>query len=272
MHFIAAALFASAYSGFAPVATIAGLVGVALIIASACVVNCITDRHIDAKMDRTKNRPLPSGEVSVRGAIIYAAVLCAAGVLTIILFSNLVVLICALVCHVTYTMLYGYVKRHSWVSTMVGTIPGALPVLAGYAAVDPSLPPVAWLLTLVILLWQLPHFYGLALYRGTDYAKSGLPLISVVKSRETVTRHILVTAVLYVAAAAVLFRYMPGLLVAGGVMLAAAVAWVSYVIVAKGRGSDAWARKVFGTSLYMPIAFLVASIVAVVMSGLFSIQ
>lgn len=265
LHVGAAALFATAFSGLNLQALIGVLIGTALIIASACVVNCITDRSIDAKMERTKKRPLPSGRVSVRGAIVYAIILGIAGSLIILVLANVIALGWALVGHVTYTVMYGYAKRHTWMGTIVGTIPGAAPVLAGYAAIDPSLPPVAWLLALVILLWQLPHFYALSLYRRDDYAKSGMPLLSVVKSRETVVRHIIVTGVLYVMTTVVLLAYMQANRYAGALLFIAAFAWVASVIVAKNRGTDAWARKVFGTSLYMPMAFFAASLIAVAM-------
>lgn len=263
MHILATALFAAAASGMNWLAVAGALVGVSLVIGSACVVNCIMDRFADAKMERTKHRPLPRGEVSVRAAVWYAILLAAVGVVVIALTTNWVVMTAALACHFTYTVVYGYVKRHSWVSTMVGTIPGTLPAVAGYAAIDPTMPLGAWLLALLILVWQLPHFYALSLYRRDDYAKSGFPMISVVKSRKTVTTHIIVTALLYGVVATSLLLYAPIHVVPGGILFGSAAAWVVYVLVAKQRGSDAWARKVFGTSLYMPMAILLAGITAV---------
>ena len=265
LHILACALFAMAFTAFMPLAILGGIVGTSLVIASACVVNCISDRFIDAKMERTKKRPLPSGELTVRAAIIFAGILGLVGCGVLLLLTNVVTLVCALICHVTYTALYAYVKRHSWTSTMVGTIPGAMPALAGYASVDPSLPLEAWLLALAVLVWQLPHFYALSLYRRDDYAKSGLPLISVVKPRAFVVQQLIVTAVLYAVVAGIAFRFLPGNPLAGGVMFVSAVVWVLYVILAKNRGTDAWARKVFGTSLYMPIAILISSVLAVAM-------
>ena len=263
MHILAAALFAAAASGFSWLPIAGALVGVSLVIASACVVNCITDRFADAKMERTKNRPLPRGELSVRAAVWYALILAAAGVAVIVLTTNWVVLAAALACHVTYTVVYGYAKRRSWVGTMVGTIPGTLPAVAGYAAIDPTMPLGAWLLALLILVWQLPHFYALSMYRRDDYAKSGFPMISVVKSRETVTKHIIITALLYGVVATAILLYAPIHAVPGMILFGSAAAWVVYVLTAKQRGSDTWARKVFGTSLYMPMAILLAGITAV---------
>ncbi len=265
MHFLAAALFASAIYEFHIVSTIGGLVGMALIIASACVVNCITDRKIDAKMERTKKRPLPSGKVSVRGAVVYACVLLIIGVAIIVFSSNLIVLLAALACHFTYTVVYGYVKRHSWTSTMIGTIPGALPVLAGFATVVPTLPVEAWLFTLLIAIWQLPHFYGLSLYRRNDYAKSRLPLLSIVAPGRVVVRHITVTVLLYCLMALVLVIMLPANTKYGAVVIMiGALWWTWFIITAKHRGSDAWARQVFGRSLILSMLFVVASFVGVV--------
>ena len=238
----------------------------AIIIASACVVNCISDRKLDTKMDRTKNRPLPSGEVSVRGAIIYAVVLLIIGIAIIISLSNAVVLLCVLAGHFTYTVVYGYVKRHSWTSTMVGTVPGALPVLAGFATVSPNLPVEAWLLSLLILVWQLPHFYGLSLYRRSDYAKSGLPLLSIVKSKEVVVKHIVLTVLLYAVVTILLVIYLPQVARYGaGFIAIGALWWAWFIVFSKDRGGDTWARQVFGKSLLLSLVFLAAGMSAVLM-------
>lgn len=95
MHILATALFASAASGFQLVPMVGALIGVSLVIASACVINCIMDRFDDAKMERTKYRPLPRGEVSVRAAVVYAMVLAALGTTVILYTSNWVVLVAA---------------------------------------------------------------------------------------------------------------------------------------------------------------------------------
>lgn len=241
-------------------------VGLALIVASACVINCIMDRHLDAKMERTKKRPLPMHQISVRNAVIYSIVLLAVGAGVLWCFTNIVALIAALIGHVTYTAVYGYAKRHSWTGTMVGTIPGAMPILAGYAAVDPTLPATAWILWVVVLLWQLPHFYALSLYRKDDYAKSGLPMMSVVKPRKMVMQHITWTAILYVLPLIVLIYVSPLSMAATLPMSVAALLWVYVILFAKERGSDPWARKVFGTSLYLPMVMVLSGVIAVALS------
>lgn len=264
MHAIAAAVFAWALtrpSSVWPVVWMA--VGLTLILASACVTNCITDRRIDARMDRTKKRPLPLSKISVQNAIAYAVVLFVLGSIILLALTNMMVWVCAVIGHVTYTALYGYVKRHSWTGTMVGTIPGAMPIFVGYASLSPQLSGTAWLLWFTVLLWQLPHFYALALYRRDDYAKSGLPIMSVVKPRAMVIRHIVVTAMMYCAVMIVAVAEIPLPKLVTGIMAVAALCWLGVIVFADRRRGDGWARKVFGYSLYMPIAMIVSSIVAV---------
>ena len=262
-HAFACALFAWALTPGSALTVIWMMVGLGFIVGSACVVNCMMDRDLDAKMERTKKRPLPMKKISMQNAAIYAAILFVVGSTVLLTLTNIVVWICAALGHVTYTVLYGYVKRHSWIGTMVGTIPGALPLLVGYASVNPALPLTAWLLFIALLFWQLPHFYALALYRKDDYAKSGLPMMTVVKPREFVMKHIIAAATLYALAMIALVIFSPLPKVATGLFAAAAVTWVCIILLTKERGTDAWARRTFGTSLYMPMVMLASSVVAV---------
>lgn len=267
MHAFAAALFALALShNFVWIQIVWMLIGLGLVVASACVINCIMDRRLDAKMDRTKKRPLPLKHISVRNAVIYSVILLLLGAGVLFYMVNVVSLVCALIGHVTYTAVYGYAKRRSWTGTMVGTIPGAMPILVGYAAVTPGLSVTAWLLWVVILFWQLPHFYALALYRKDDYAKSGLPMLSVVKSRKVVVQHIAWTAILYGLSTVVLLDISPLPWVSTALLAVAALAWVYVILFSKEQGTDPWARKVFGTSLYMSMMMIVSGIVAVALA------
>lgn len=264
MHAVAAALFAVAMThNYAWDKVIWMLIGLGLIVASACVTNCIMDRELDAKMDRTKRRPLPLKHISVRNAATYSTLLLIAGAAVLFIFVNIVALICALVGHLTYTAVYGYAKRHTWTSTMIGTVPGAMPILVGYAAVAPELSTGAWILWVVVLLWQLPHFYALSLFRKDDYAKSGLPLLSVVKPRSVVVQHMGWTSVLYVASTILLVFYSGLPITATIIMAIGALYWAYIILFAENQGTDGWAKKVFGVSIYLSMVMIVASVVAV---------
>ena len=267
MHAIAAALFAVAVTHhYDWLRVLWMVVGLSLVVASACVMNCIMDRELDAKMDRTKRRPLPLRHISMRSAATYATVLLIAGAAVLLLGVNLVACVCALIGHITYTAVYGYTKRRSWMGTIIGTIPGAMPVLVGYAAIDAGLSTTAWLLWAVVLLWQLPHFYALALFRKEDYTKSGLPMLSVVKPRRVVVQHIGWTSVLYVCTAIALVVYSELPVVATAIIALGAIYWMYRILFDENQGTDAWAKKMFGISIYLSMLMVVASSIALTIS------
>ena len=159
----------------------ATIVGMALVIAAACVYNNYIDRDIDQKMARTKKRALASGRVPAGSALAYATMLFVLGFAILGGASNALVVGIGLVAFVDYVALYGLAKRHSVHGTVVGSISGAAPVVAGYAAVTDRLDLGALLLFAIWTLWQMPHFYAIAMYRFDDYKAAGLPVLPVKK-------------------------------------------------------------------------------------------
>lgn len=172
---------------------VAVFVGSTLVIASACVTNNILDRDIDAKMERTKKRPSVSGQVSVNHSIILALILGLAGLAILLAFTNILVVGLGLIGFIDYVWFYGaWSKRKSVHGTLVGSISGAIPVLAGYVAVTNQIDLGAVLAFLAVFLWQQPEFYSIALYRRNEYAAAGVPVISVVKGAVSTKKQILV--------------------------------------------------------------------------------
>jgi protoheme IX farnesyltransferase len=153
------------------------LIGTSLIIASACVFNNYIDRGIDNKMERTKQRALVLGTISARRALIGATILGIVGFAIIIVHTNWLVTLVGLIAFVDYIVFYGLSKRRSVHGTVVGSISGAAPVVAGYVAVTNRFDVGALLLFLILVAWQMPHFYAIALYRAKDYAKAGIPVL-----------------------------------------------------------------------------------------------
>jgi protoheme IX farnesyltransferase len=151
------------------------LVGMALLIAGSCVLNNYLDRNLDAKMDRTSKRAIPAGRVSSKQAISYSAVLLILGFIILMNTNGLTLLIGALAV-VFYVIVYGLAKRHSVYGTLVGALPGAASLVAGYTAYLDKFNFGALLLLLLMIAWQMPHFYGIAIYRLKDYSAAGLPL------------------------------------------------------------------------------------------------
>ena len=170
--------------------------GTALVIASACVYNNYIDRKIDQKMARTKKRALVSGQVSARSAIIYATVLGMLGFTMLILYTKGLVVLVGAAAFADYVVLYGIAKRRTVYGTIVGSVSGSAPLVAGYVAVTNRLDAGALLLFLIMTCWQMPHFYAIAMYRFNDYKAAGLPVLPVARGMRTAKVHI----VAYVAA------------------------------------------------------------------------
>ncbi|HEX5542746.1 MAG TPA: heme o synthase [Micromonospora sp.] len=159
------------------------LVGGSLAAGAANVINCYIDRDIDQVMRRTKRRPLPSHTVSPRNALIFGLVLAVLSVALMAVFTNWLATGLTLAAIVYYDLIYTlWLKRTTWQNTFWGGASGAAPVLIGWAAVTGSLAPAAWMLFALIFFWQLPHFYALAIKFKDDYARAGIPMLTVVAS------------------------------------------------------------------------------------------
>lgn len=175
------------------------LLGTALGSAGAFVLNHYVEREVDALMDRTRNRPLPKGTVQPLPAALLGVTLVIAGTTILAVWVN--PLASALVCGtaITYVAVYTPLKRYSWWNTPIGAIPGAMPPMVGWAAATGHIDPGAWILFLILFLWQHPHFYALAWMYREDYARGGFKMLPVVDpDGKSTFRHSLVTVILLV--------------------------------------------------------------------------
>lgn len=229
---------------------VALLCGLALVIASACVANNYLDRHIDAKMSRTKDRALVNGSIAARQAIIFAVALLIAGTVILLSFTNLLATGLALLGWFAYVVLYGIAKRRTTHGTLVGTISGAIPPVVGYTAVTGHLDTAAVILFMIVVFWQMPHFYAIAIFRLSDYTAAGIPVLPAVKGLRRTKIEILVYSALFVTTTTLLTAFGYTGYVYLGVVGLLGLAWLRLGI--KGwRSSDdvSWAKKMFGFSL-----------------------
>ena len=230
--------------------------GLSLVIASACVCNNYLDRSIDAKMKRTQKRALVTGTISVRNAMFYATVLGALGFLLLTVCVNALTAGIGLAAFISYVALYGIAKRRSVHGTLVGSIAGAAPPVVGYTAVMNRLDTTALILFLILVCWQMPHFYAIAIYRLKEYKAAAIPVLPAIKGTQAAKIQIIVYIVVFIIAACSLTIFGYAGYFYAAVMLLAGIWWLYRSLHGfKTLNDDKWARQMFGFSLLVLLAF-----------------
>lgn len=159
---------------------IAATVGIAFLSSAAASVNHIIDRRIDALMERTKQRPLASGKISLKQATWFATILTIVGFATLYFYVNLLTALLTFFAGVGYAGFYSlYLKRATSQNIVIGGLAGAMPPLLGWTAVTGQLDPQGWLLVLIIFTWTPAHFWALCLHRLQEYKKADIPMLPV---------------------------------------------------------------------------------------------
>lgn len=226
-------------------------IGSTLVIGSACTLNNYLDQDIDRVMERTKKRAIVSGAVSSKGALIFSIVIGLIGLATLILWTNWLVVGVGIAGFITYVWLYGATsKRRSTHGTLVGSISGAMPILAGYVAVSNNFDSAALVLFIIMFAWQFAEFYPIAIYRRKEYAAAKIPLLPLVKGMKRTKIEILVYTIVYVAGTLALtplgytgYIYLVVMAVVGLWWL-----WIALKALST-QDDDAWARKMFRFSM-----------------------
>ena len=244
-------------SSFDVVRFLALTVGITLVIASACVINNFFDQDIDRLMTRTKTRALVAGKLPGRNAVIFSILLGVIGIALLYAYTNLLTVCVALFGWVVYVVFYGMLsKRMSIHGTLVGSVSGAAPIVAGYTAVTNQLDLGAWLLFAVLFLWQMPEFYSIAVYRQKEYAKAKVPVMSVVKGIKSTKIQILIYTVLFVLATLALTYFGYTGYTYALIMGALGANWIWIGMEGQStKDDDTWARKMFRFSLVILLAF-----------------
>ena len=223
----------------------------------AVALNQYLERDFDALMQRTRKRPLPSGAISPLKGLVFGCLLAVLGVAllagTTLLAAGLAILTLA-----SYVLVYTPMKRTSHFATAVGGLPGAIPPVIGWTAVTGTFAPQAYVLFLVVFLWQMPHFLALGWMYRKDYAAGGYRLLPSLDTTGEVTARIIMVYIWALLPASVL-PFILGM--AGPVFLVlVSAAWLAFMVPAYQHSrqiSDANARKVFRSSLiYIPAFFL----------------
>jgi len=230
-------------------------VGLGCVIASACVFNNYIDRDLDKKMARTKNRALASGTVSGKSAILYATVLGCMGIAVLGLYTNLIATSIAALGFFIYVILYSFWKTKKNYATLVGSIAGALPPVIGYSAASNRLDGAALLLFAILVLWQMPHFFSIAMFRFDDYSAAKIPILPVEKGVKATKIQMLLYILAFTAATvsmtALGYTGMAYLLIAAPLGLL----WLLLSIQGlQAKNDQIWARQMFRLSLVIVTA------------------
>lgn len=238
---------------------LATMFGTVFVIAGSCVANNIIDRNIDKVMKRTKHRALASGVISVHAAAWYASALLLLGFSMLAAWTNWLVVLIGLAGVVFYVVVYGWAKRRTSHGTLIGTISGSAPLVAGYVAARGEFDIGAWLLALVMVAWQMPHFYAIGLRRSAEYRAAGIPVLPVVKGVRRTELEIIGYIMLFTVAIVLLslFGYTGTVFVA--VMVPLSLYWLWRAVGGLAR-SDAlkWGGQMFGLSLVVLLTLSVA--------------
>jgi len=239
------------------------LLGLFLIIASSCIFNNIIDRHTDQKMARTRNRVLATGRLSAKTALVYAMVLGIVGFALLWLETNPLCMVMGLAGFAVYVGVYSlYLKPNTIYSSLIGSLAGAAPPLAGYCAVADRFDMGAILLLCIFVLWQMPHCYAIAVFRYDEYRAAGIPVVPVKKGIRATKRRITAFMLAFFGAALLLtfhgytgYRYLIVVCVMNLFWLYAT--WWGY----RRRAATVWSKRLFvGSILTITVLCIMMSV------------
>lgn len=158
------------------------LIGTALMSGGASAFNMFKEQKTDALMQRTAVRPITAGRIPSGHALAFALLISAFGLVYLWILVNHWASVLSAAILLCYLFLYTPLKSKTWLATLVGAVPGALPIVMGWVAASGNFKPGAWVLFAIVFLWQLPHFYAIGWMYREEYARAGLPVLSVIDS------------------------------------------------------------------------------------------
>jgi heme o synthase len=250
----AAGFYLGSADGVRLVLLIHTLIGTALVAGGTNAFNQWRERDVDARMQRTRGRPLPSGRVRPGAAAAFAGAISVGGVTYLAVLVNALTAGLAALTLVSYVGLYTPLKRRTSLNTLIGAIPGALPIVGGWTAAGGRLGAAVFALFWILFLWQLPHFLALAWIYREDYRRGGLAMLSVEDTDGSRTARM---ALLY-AAALLPVSLLPSLLgltgalyFFGALVLGVAYAAITAPLLRETTARAAW-RVFFVSIIYLP--------------------
>jgi heme o synthase len=233
------------------------IVGTGLIASGTAALNQWYEREADGKMKRTQARPLPAGRLDARKALVFAIFISLAGFVELWLGANLLSALLGLFTLLCYLFVYTPLKQRSPHSTTIGSIPGAMPPLIGFAAASGTLTWEAWVLFAILFLWQFPHFYAIAWMYREDYARAGIRMLPVVEpdGRSTARRILLYSLALIPISLMPKFLDMTGTLYLYGALVLGVLFLYAGLKIRTERTRQQARRVLLASVVYLPVLF-----------------
>jgi protoheme IX farnesyltransferase len=230
------------------------LVGTAFVAGGASAFNMYIERAVDALMHRTALRPLASGRLQSGPVLVFALVISVAGFVYLFVFVNHITSLLSAIIFAGYVFLYTPLKTKTWLCTLVGAVPGALPIVMGWTAATASISLNAGVLFAIVFLWQLPHFYSIGWIYREDYARAGLPMLAVIDLDGQRSGR---QAVLFISALIVI-TFIPSMIGTTGLIYVTGTALLGFIFLANGirfarlRNVHSARRLFVSSALYLP--------------------
>ncbi|HET7824129.1 MAG TPA: heme o synthase [Anaeromyxobacter sp.] len=233
------------------------ILGTAAVVGAANALNEYLERDVDARMRRTRDRPLPSGRVEPFVALGLGAMVPAFALPMLAFVANPLTALLAFVALAVYVGVYTPMKQRSTLALFVGAVPGAIPPLLGWTAVTGRLDAGGLALFALLFAWQLPHFLAISIYLAEDYARGGLRVFALVHGERTTRACIAAAAVLLVPVSLALVPLGVAGPAYGAVAAAAGAALAGFALSGLGGRGARWARNVFlATLLHLTVLFV----------------
>ena len=238
-------------------ALIYGVLGIGLAAASAAAINQVVDQKVDADMQRTQQRPIPTGHLSNRHALIFAFAIGAIAMAILIILVNTLTAVLTFLSLIGYAVIYTmYLKRATPQNIVIGGAAGAAPPVLGWTAITGVIDPNSLWLFLIIFAWTPPHFWALAIHRRDEYAKVDIPMLPVTHGIKFTRLHVLLYTILLIIVTIFPYLvkmsgpfYLVSTLILDGIFL-------YYVIKLQKSLKDGIAMKTFGFSIvYLMLLF-----------------
>lgn len=229
--------------------------GTALVAAGASALNMVLEWDVDARMRRTENRPIPSGRITVIQALFFGSVLSAVGLIYLLVLVNPLTSALAAITLALYLFAYTPLKRKTSLCTVIGAVPGAIPPMMGWTAVQGSIGFQAWWLFCILFLWQLPHFLAIGWLYREDYARGGFPMLPVTDTNGIQTSRQVIINTLALIAVSLLpaFLGLSSSLYLAGALILGILFLIMGIRLSQTKSSLSARQLLLASVLYLPL-------------------